>query len=69
MVDLKNYTKSDIVNLIEENIIGRHAERNRKIVYRRYIDGILLEPLAEEFDLSVTRIKDILYECEKRLFR
>lgn len=69
MIDYSNLSRSEIENLIEENIIGRNAERNRKITYRRIIDGILFEKLAEEFDLSVTQVKNIVYKCQKQLFR
>lgn len=69
MIDYSNLSRSEIENLIEENIIGRNAERNRRITYRRIIDGILFEKLAEEFDLSVTQVKNIVYKCQKQLFR
>lgn len=64
-----NISKTDIVNAIDEYIIGANAERNRKIIYRRLIDGITFEPLAEEFDLSVRQTKTIVYQCEKRIFK
>ena len=56
---LSNYSNSKISNIIDEYI---HSERDRKILKRRYIDGICLEPLAEEFDLSVCQIKNIIYK-------
>ena len=48
-----NLSRTDIENLIDEWIVGMHAERNRAIMKRRLIDGICYEPLAEEFDMSV----------------
>lgn len=69
MIDYENLTRSEVENLIAERIIGRNAERNRKILYRRLIDGILFEALAEEFDLSVTQVKNVVYQGLKRLFR
>ena len=51
------YTNSQIEKIIDEYI---HSERNRKILKRRYIDGIHIEALAEEFDLSSKQIKNIL---------
>lgn len=45
-----------------------HHERNRKIFIRRYCDGILFEPLAEEFDLSVRQVQNIIYDAEKKFF-
>ena len=60
------YTNSQIRELIAEFI---HSERDRKIMYRRLIDGIIFERLAEEFDLSVRQIKNIVYRNEEILFR
>lgn len=60
------YTNSQMIALIDEYI---HNERNRKILKRRLIDGICFEPLAEEFDLSVRRVKSIIYKNQDVLFR
>ena len=35
---------------------------------RRMIDGICYEPLAEEFEMSVRQIKDIVYRLQERIF-
>jgi hypothetical protein len=56
-------TRTEIEYLIEEYIVGRNAERNRRILHRRLIDGICFEPLAEEFGLSVRQVKNIVYKC------
>lgn len=61
-----NYTNSRIEYLINEHI---HSERDRAILKRRLIDGICYEPLAEEFDLSVSQIKRIVYRQEQKLFK
>lgn len=61
-------TKSEVEHLISERIIGRNAERNRAIIRRRLIDGVTYERLAEEFDLSVRQVKNIVYRCEDRMF-
>ena len=50
-------------------ITGRNAERNRKILKLRLIDGITFEALAAEFDLSVTQTKTIVYKTSAKLFR
>lgn len=68
-IDYSNLSRSEVENLIEEWIIGPKAERNRKIMKRRLLDGICYEPLAEEFDLSVSQIKNVIEKCEKKLFR
>ena len=59
------YTNSGIEILINERI---HSERDRAILKRRFIDGICFEPLAEEFNLSVRRVKYIVCEAQKILF-
>ena len=59
-------TRNEIDYLIEQRI---HNERNRLILKRRLLDGICYEPLAEEFDLSVRHVKNIVYKCEAILFR
>ena len=60
------YTNSQIRDLIREHI---HSERDRKILYRRLVDGICFEPLAEEFDLSVSQTKRIIRKNTEILFR
>ena len=60
------YSNSEITRVIDEYI---HNERNRRILKRRYIDGICLEPLAEDFGLSVTQIKNIIYGNEDVIFK
>lgn len=59
------YTNSQIKLLIDEWV---HSERDRKILYRRLVDGIPFEPLAEEFDLSTRYVKTIVYKNEQILF-
>ena len=44
-------------------------ERDRKIIERRLIDGITFERLAEEFDMSVRQIKNIVYKSQEQLSR
>lgn len=56
---------SELSRLIDEFI---RNERDRRILKRRLIDGICFEPLAEEFDMSVRQIKNIVYKSEKKLF-
>ena len=60
------YTNSRIRELIAEHI---HNERNRMILCRRLIDGITFEKLAEEFDMSVRQIQNIVKKDEDLLFR
>lgn len=60
------YTNSGMILLIDEYI---HSERDRKILKRRLIDGLTYENLAEEFDLSVTQVKRIVYKGENIIFK
>ena len=60
------YTNSQIRELIAEYI---HSERDRKILERRLIDGIVFEKLAEEFDMSPRQIRNVVHKCETILFR
>lgn len=60
------YSNSEITRIINEYI---HNERNRKLLIRKYVDGATLECLAEEFDLSVKTVKNIIYKNEDAIFR
>lgn len=63
---MRDYTNSEISELIDEYI---HSERDRAILKRRLIDGVLFEALAEEFDLSVRHTKTIVYKGQEALFK
>ena len=63
--DLENISRSEIEQAIDEWILN---ERDRKILKRRLLDGIIFESLAYEFDLSVRHIKTIVYKSEDKLF-
>lgn len=60
------YTNSQIRDLIREHI---HSERDRKILFRRLVDGVTFELLAEEFAMSVRQIRTIVHKNEEKLFR
>ena len=64
--ELEDKSRSEISHIIDEWIFN---ERDRKILKRRLLDGICFEPLAEEFDLSVRRVKSIVYQCQEVVFR
>ena len=61
-----DYSNSEVAEVIDEYI---HNERNRKLLKRRYIDGITLESLAEEFDISVRQVKNIIYKNENVIIK
>ena len=62
-------SRTELEHLIDEWIIGRNAERDRKILKRRLIDGVIFDDLAEEFDLSVRQVKNIVYKGQERIFK
>lgn len=59
-------SRSQIENLIDQWILN---ERDRRILKRRMCDGIFFEPLSEEFDLSVQRVKMIVYKGKDIIYR
>ncbi len=65
-MNFDDVSNTRLVYLIDEWI---HNERDRSIMKRRLIDGIVYERLAEEFDLSVKQVKRIVYKNQDKLFR
>lgn len=51
--------RTEIEQIIDEYVLN---ERDRKLLKRRLIDGIKFEPLAEEFELSTVRTKEIVHK-------
>ena len=66
---MRDYSRSELEAAINEWIVGKNAERDRRIIYRRLIDGICFEPLAEEFDMSVRQIQNIVYKSQEKIFK
>ncbi len=66
MKEIDDLSRAEIEYLIDEWI---HNERDRAILKRRLLDGIIYEKLAEEFNLSVQRIKSIVYRSQEQLFK
>lgn len=66
MIDYRGLPRSEVEHLIDEWIF---KERDRRILKRRLLDGICFEPLAEEFDLSVRQVKNIVYKGQSKLFK
>jgi DNA-binding transcriptional regulator LsrR (DeoR family) len=60
------YSNSEISKVIDEYI---HNQKYRDLMKRRYIDGILQENLAEEFNLSVRQVQNIIYKNENIIFK
>lgn len=59
-------SRSQLEHVIDEWILN---EKYRGVMRRRLIDGITYERLAEEFDMSVSQIKRIVYKSESKIFK
>lgn len=62
---MKQYSNSRLREIVEEYI---HSERDRKILIRKYCDNLTIERLAEEFDISVSQVKRIIYKHSFTIF-
>lgn len=63
-VEASGYPRSTIEHLIDEWIF---SERDRAVLKRRLLDGVIFEDLSAEFDMSVRQIKKIVYKGMERL--
>lgn len=64
--EIDEYSTDHINYLIDQFI---HSERDRAILRRNIIDDIIFEDLEEEFQLSVRRLKTIVYKGMAKIFR
>ena len=60
------YSNSPAREAIAEYI---HSARDREILEKRLIYGLTYERIAEEMDMSVRQIKNMIYRNEEILFR
>ena len=63
---MKEYSNTEVAAAID---LWIHSERDRRLLKRRLIDGICFEPLAEEFELSVRQVKNLIYRGQEIVFR
>lgn len=66
LTDLVDIPRAEWEQLIDEWIF---SERDRQILKRKLLDGVHFEPLAEEFDMSVTNVKKVVYKQQNKLFK
>ena len=66
---MRDYSRTEITEAIDEWIIGKNAYRDREILKARLIEGHTFERLAEDFDMSVRQVKTIVYKSQEKLFR
>lgn len=59
---------TELASLIDEWVVGNHAERDREILKAKLIHGRSIYQLSDQFDLSQTQIKNILRKREKEFF-
>ena len=69
MKNLENISNSELATLIDEWVRGLHAERNREMLKDRLINGMLFEPLAGKYNLSVRATQNIIYRASEQLFK
>ena len=60
------YSNSQIREIISEYI---HSERDRNIMNRRLVDDVTIERLAEEFQLSVSQVKRIVWKHSETIYK
>ncbi len=63
--ELFGLSRTEWIYYIDEYIF---IERDRNILKRRILDGITYERLAEEFDMSVKQMQNIVRKQEIKLF-
>lgn len=66
---MRDYSRSELIEAIDEWIIGKNAHRDREILKSCLVDGLTFEALAEMYDMSVRQIKRIVYKSQETLFR
>ena len=64
-----NLEYDDIERLINQKVVGKRAERDRKVLRYHYIDGLTFEKCAEKSEVSVRTAYNIVYRWEKVLFK
>lgn len=60
-----NIPKSELINLMDEWV---YNVRNKRILQRK-IEGLTYEEVAEEFNLSTVRIKEIVKQSENLIIK
>ena len=61
--DLSN---SELASFIDEWV---RKERDREMLKDRLINGMLYEPLAEKYNLSVRYTQQVIYKASEQLFK
>ena len=74
---MKDYSRTELENGIDEWIIGRNAERNRVILKKKLIDGWSYQQIADYlnsddmpdyYKIEVRQLQRVISKCCKTLF-
>lgn len=63
---IPDLSRTEIEELIDLWIF---SERDRAVLKRRILDGIIFEKLGEEFSLSTQSVKKIVYKSLDKIYR
>ena len=63
---INSKSRTEWERLIKEWV---HNEVDRQMLTRRLLDGVLIEPLAEEFNLSTVQCQKRLKKAQNQLFK
>lgn len=74
---MKDYSRTELENGIDEWIVGRNAERNRIILKLKLIDGWSYQQIAnylnsdqtpEHYHIEIRQLQRVIQRCCKTLF-
>lgn len=75
---MKDYSRTELENGINEWIVGRNAERNRFILKLKLIDGLSYNSILTvlhsesnppEYKIELRQLQRVIRKCEDVLFR
>ena len=64
---MRAYSRSELEGLIDNYVLGLHAERNRRIIKDKLIWGMSLKDIANKYHLSETRIKTVIRTFKRKI--
>lgn len=64
---MKMYSRAELEVLIDNYVLGLHAERNRRIIKDKLIFGISLRDIASKYRLSETRVKTVIRNFKRTI--
>ena len=64
---MKVYSRSELESLIDNYVLGLHADRNRKIIKDKLIHGFSIRDISSFYGLSETRIKTIIRTFKRKI--